>query len=138
MSHISSMPDEIDFSFSRPRDLNLCHDLDLYQRGSDPRIIQWGPWYHCAKFHTFNTKRPINRIFCTRKLTSLMNSVCTIYEVWQQLVTDPGFFQLKIFPNIEPVCGKIRGQIISPDRRDNTTTPFATNVFNIRRQCERK
>ena len=45
-------------------------------------------------------------------------------------------FSLKISPNIEPVCGKMCGQIISSVRRDNLTTHLASNRLNIRRYCE--
>ena len=38
---------------------------------------------------------------------------------------------LTISPNMDPVCGKICGQIISSGRRDNLTTDFATNRLNI-------
>ena len=56
------------------------------------------------------------------------------------LVTDPVncLFSLTRCTNIEPVCGKMYGQIISSVRRDNLTTHFATNRLNIRRYCEQK
>ena len=47
-------------------------------------------------------------------------------------------FLLTISPNIEPVCDKMCGQIISSATRDNLTTHFATNMINIRMYYKRK
>ena len=38
---------------------------------------------------------------------------------------------LTIYPNIEPVCFKMCGQIISSVRRDNLTTHFATLILTL-------
>ena len=47
-------------------------------------------------------------------------------------------FLLTISPDIEPVCGKMCDQIISSAIRDNLTTHFETNRFNITRYREQK